>query len=106
VFAVGSAAMDPKLKQRAGAAAQGVPLRGTAIGAHGSVVRGTLTRYDPSFPATGGGDEKTLQSRPKTSQGATPQSVEAEGRQRAQSCIPGPFIPWPDRARAAHPRAG
>ena len=27
----------------------------------------TVTRYDPSFPATGGGDEKALQSRRQTS---------------------------------------
>ena len=52
----------------------------------------TVTRYDAScLSHAGGGDEKTLQSRRQTSQGATPQGVEAEGRQRAQSCIPGPF---------------
>ena len=45
----------------------------------------TLTRYDASRCHTGGGDEKALQSRRKASQGATPQSVEAEGRQCAKT---------------------
>ena len=43
---------------------------------------------------TGGRDEKALQSRRQTSQGATSQGVEAEGPQRAQSRDPvAPFIP-------------
>jgi hypothetical protein len=64
------------------------------------------TSYDASFPAMGGRNEKAFQSRQQTSQGATPQGVEAEGPQCAQSHPPPQFIPyWPDRGRAARPRA-
>ena len=38
------------------------------------------TSYDASSQPMGGGDEKALQSRRQTSQGATPQGVEAKGR--------------------------
>jgi hypothetical protein len=68
---------------------------------------GTVTRYDASFPAMGGGDEKALQSRRQTSQGATRQGVEAEGPQCAQGRRPSQFLRcWArNRGRAAHPRA-
>ena len=40
----------------------------------------TLTRYDALSGRIGGGDEKVLQSRRQTSQGATQQGVEAKQR--------------------------
>ena len=72
------------------------------VTAVGPMAAALWTSYDASFPAQmGGGDEKALPSRRQTSQGATPQGVEAEGPQCAQSRPPPQFIPyWPDRGRA------
>jgi hypothetical protein len=51
-----------------------------------------VTRYDASFPATGGGDEKAVQSRPNTSQSAFPQRFKAEGPEYSQTPKQSPVV--------------
>jgi hypothetical protein len=59
----------------------------------GPMAGATVTRYDASFPAMGGGNEKAFQSRRQTSQGATSQRVDGEGPQGIQSRNPSRFTP-------------
>ena len=89
-------------KPRAGVAVQDVQPRGTALGAHGSHGR---CYCDPLRCLLLSLRADAMKRRTRAV-GEPLKARPCKALKRKGCCIPGPFIRWPDRGRAAHPRAG
>ena len=74
---------DPSAQRRRGIAPKNIATFNTYTEALEPMAGALWTSYDASFPATGGGDEKALQSKRRTSHNATPQGGNGKAPQRA-----------------------